>query len=119
MSMRYLSKVGALLLVCGTVLVLAAAAGADTVGPITFESSQGYTLGDINAQPILSNSLPNGKWMKTGPYDVHVVPVSTYPDAAGYGFGSQTMQISDAVTSGSFGDQTFSPGLGDEGVDNE
>jgi hypothetical protein len=53
--------------------------------------------------------------MKTGPYDVNVVAVSpTYPAAAGYGFGSQTMQISDAVTSGSFGDQTFSPGLGDE-----
>jgi hypothetical protein len=114
MSMRYLSKVGALLLVCGTVLLFASVAGADAVGPITFESSQGYTLGDINAQPLLSNSLPNGKWMKTGPYDVHVVPVSTYPDAAGYGFGSQAMQISDAVTSGSFGDQTFSPGLGDE-----
>jgi hypothetical protein len=115
MSMRsYLGKVGALLLVCGTVLVFASVAGADAVGPITFESSQGYTIGDINAQPLLSNSLPNGKWMKTGPYDVHVVPVSAYSAAAGYGFGSQTMQISDAVTSGSFGDQTFSPGLGDE-----
>ena len=83
---------------CGTVLLFASAAGADAVGPITFESSQGYTLGDINAQPLLSNSLPNGKWMKTGPYDVKVVPVSTYAAAAGYGFGSQTMQISDAVT---------------------
>jgi len=112
--MRYLSKVGALLLVCGTVLVFASVAGADAVGPITFESSQGYVPGTINAQPVNSNSLPNGKWMKTGPYDVKVVPVSTYPAAAGYGFGSQTMQISDAVTSGSFGDQTFSPGLGDE-----
>jgi len=40
--------------------------------------------------------------------------VSAYAAAAGYGFGSQTLQISDAVTSGSFGDQTFSPGLGDE-----
>ena len=74
MSMRrYLGKVGALLLVCGTVLLFASAAGADAVGPITFESSQGYTFGDINAQPLLSNSLPNGKWMKTGPYDVNVV----------------------------------------------
>ena len=112
---RYLGKVGALLLVCGTVLLFASAAGADAVGPITFESSQGYVPGDIDLQPLNSNSLPNGKWMKTGPYDVHVVPVSpTYPAAAGYGFGSQTMQISDAVTSGNFGDQTFSPGLGDE-----
>jgi hypothetical protein len=114
MSMRYFSKVGALLLVCGTVLVFASVAGADAVGPITFESSQGYVPGSIDMQPLNSNSLPNGKWMKNGPYDVKVVSVSTYPDAAGYGFGSQTMQISDAVTSGSFGDQTFSPGLGDE-----
>ena len=114
MSMRYLGKVGALLLVCGTVLLFASVAGADAVGPITFESSQGYVPGDINGQPLLSNSLPNGKWMKLGPYDVKVVPVSAYPAAAGYGFGSQTMQISDAVTNGSFGDQTFSPGLGDE-----
>ena len=51
---------------CGTVLLFAAAAGADAVGPITFESSQGYTLGDINAQPLLSNSLPNGKWIEDG-----------------------------------------------------
>ena len=116
---RYLGKVGALLLVCGTVLLFASAAGADAVGPITFESSQGYVSGlPINMQPLNSSSLPNGKWMKTGPYDVNVVSVSTYtaadPAVAGYGFGSQAMQISDAVTSGSFGDQTFSPGLGDE-----
>ena len=119
---HHFGKVGALLLACCTVLLFASAAGADSVGPITFESSQGYVLGSINAQPLNSNSLPNGKWMKSGPYDVNVVPVSLYPAAVGYGFGSQTMQISDAVTSGSFGDQTFSPGLGDEagesGADN-
>lgn len=123
---RYLGKAGALLLVCGIVLVFASAAGADAVGPITFESSQGYVTGPINLQPLNSNSLPNGKWMKTGPYDVNVVSVSTYtatdPAVAGYGFGSQAMQISDAMTSGSFGDQTFSPGLADEagetGADN-
>jgi hypothetical protein len=118
---RLLGKVGALLLVCGTVLLLAPAAGADTIGPITFESSQGYFVGDIHGQPIPA-TLPNGAWSKTGPYDVKVVPVSNYPAAFGYGFGSQTLQISDAVTSGSFGDQTFSPGLADEagesGADN-
>jgi hypothetical protein len=112
---RLLGKVGALLLTCGTVLLLASSAGADTIGPITFETSQGYLVGDINAQPLLSNSLPNGKWQKTGPYDVEVVSVlPAYPDAAGYGFGSQALRISDAVTMGSFGDQTFSPGLADE-----
>ena len=37
--------------------------------------------------------------------------VSSYPDASGYGFGTQTLRLSDFFTSGSFGDQTFSPGL--------
>jgi hypothetical protein len=75
--------------------------------------SQGYTPGDINNQPP-TNNLPNGKWQKTGPYDAQVALVSTYPDAAGYGFVGQALRISDAMTSGNFGDQTFSPGLGDE-----
>jgi hypothetical protein len=94
-------------------VLLAAVAGADTVGPITFETSQGYHVGDINGQPT-PGSLPIGGWSKTGPYDVAVVTTSTYPDAAGYGFVAQALRISDAVTSGSFGDQTFSPGLADE-----
>jgi hypothetical protein len=123
---RFLNKLGAWLLVVGTVLLLASAAGADTVGPITFEPSQGYAVGPIGnpitGQPYIPGSLPNGAWSKTGPYDVNVVTTSTYPAAAGYGFGSQALQISDAVTSGSFGDQTFSPGLADEagesGADN-
>ena len=50
---RFLRKIGALLLVCSTVLLLASAAGADAIGPITFECSQGYLVGDINGQPIL------------------------------------------------------------------
>jgi len=114
--MRRLRKFGASLLAFGTVLLLATAAGADTVGPITFESSQGYVVGDINLQPALpgSGSLPNGRWSKLGPYDVQVALVSAFPDASGYGFGSQALRISDAVTSGSFGDQTFSPGVADE-----
>ena len=92
---------------------LAAAAQADTIGPITFESSQVYVIGNIHGQPIPS-TLPNGAWSKTGPYDVQVVALSSYPAASGYNFGSQALQISDAVTSGSFGDQAFSPGLADE-----
>jgi hypothetical protein len=77
-------------------------AGADTVGPITFEStdSPAYQLGDINGQNL---------WMKTGGFDVAVasVPVAL----ASYGFQAQALRMSDSVTSGSFGDQTFSPGL--------
>jgi hypothetical protein len=76
-------------------------AGADTVGPITFEPPA-YSIGNINGQ--------NG-WMKSGPYDVAVASVSSFPAASGYGFGTQALRLSDAFTSGSFGDQTFSPGL--------
>jgi hypothetical protein len=77
-------------------------AGADSIGPITFEPPQ-YHTGDINGQ--------NG-WMKLNPlYDVAVAPVASYPAASGYGFGTQALQVSNFFVSGSFGDQTFSPGL--------
>ena len=78
-------------------------ARADALGPINFES--GYTAGDINNQ--------NG-WSKTGGFDAAVANVSAFPAAASYGFGTKALRISDAVTSGSFGDQTFSPGLANE-----
>jgi hypothetical protein len=72
------------------------AAVADSTGTITFESPA-YTAGtNINGQQ---------GWSNTGLYDANVVSTSLY------GFG-QALQISDATTSGSFGDQTFSPGLG-------
>jgi hypothetical protein len=83
------------------VLCFTGIAGADTVGTITFEPSV-YSIGSINGQ--------NG-WQMTGPYDANVASVSSFPDALGYGFGTQALQISDAVTSGSFGDQIFSPGV--------
>lgn len=62
------------------------------MGSIDFDS---YNIGDINDQ--------HG-WSKTGPYDVNVV------DATRFNFG-KALQISNAVTSGAFGDQAFSPGL--------
>jgi hypothetical protein len=80
---------------------IASSARADAVGPITFEPPT-YTVGNIDGQ--------NG-WMKTGPYDVAVASISSFPAASGYGFDSQALRFSDAVTSGSFGDQTFSPAL--------
>ena len=79
---------------------LAVGAFADSVGPINFESP--YTVGNINGQQ---------GWTKTGPYDVTVDLVSNYPNASGFGFGTQALRLSNAVTSGSFEDQTFSPGL--------
>jgi hypothetical protein len=112
---RFIGNLGvSSLLALALVWVFTSAAVADTIGPITFETSQGYHVGDINAQPFPPGTLPNGGWSKTGPYDAQVVLVSSYPAASGYGFVAQALRISDAVTSGSFGDQTFSPGLADE-----
>lgn len=78
-----------------------ATAGADALGPITFEPTA-YAVGNINGQ--------NG-WVKTGAYDAAVVADASFPTAAGYGFGTQSLRISSSVTSGSFGDQTFAPPL--------
>jgi hypothetical protein len=72
---------------------------ADSVGPVTFEPPT-YAVGNINGQ--------NG-WTKTGAYDAAVVAVSSFPAASGYGFETQALRLSNAVTSGSFGDQTFAP----------
>lgn len=70
---------------------------ADTLS-IDFES---YTSGNINGQ---------SGWMKTGGYDVEVVesPVVS---------GTKSLRFSNAVTSGSFGDQTFTASLADEAGD--
>src|SRR5579871_5090343 len=87
--------------VAALALAVAGLAGADSLGPITFETPT-YTVGGINGQ--------NG-WVKTGTYDSAVATVASYPAAAGYGFGAQALRISSAVTSGSFGDQTFAPPL--------
>jgi parallel beta-helix repeat protein len=57
---------------------------------INFDS---YALGDINGQD---------GWSKTGPFDVAVVDL---------GSGNHALRVSNAVTSGSFGDQTFSKSL--------
>jgi hypothetical protein len=81
----------------------ASSARADSVGPITFEPAEGYVVGDINGQM---------GWTKLNPaFDVKVASVSAYPAAATYHFEAQALRLSDAVTTESFGDQTFSPGL--------
>jgi len=71
---------------------------ADTLSNINFESPA-YTTGNINGQQ---------GWSKTGPYDAEVVNNTAYGFS---GLGSQSLRISNAVTSGAFGDQTFSPAL--------
>ncbi len=64
---------------------------------INFETPT-YTVGNINGQD---------GWSKTGPYDVAVVN-NTYGYSA---FNAQSLRISNAVTSGAFGDQTFAKPL--------
>lgn len=99
---RFFGTIGAAtVLALGLAGAYASAAGADVVGPITFEAPA-YHTGDINGQQ---------GWSKTGPYDVAVAKVSDFPAASHYPFGAQALRLSNAITSGSFGDQTFSPGL--------
>ena len=68
-----------------------AMAGTLTVG---FEPAS-YTPGNINGQQ---------SWSKTGSYDAQVTSNAAYE-------GSQSLRISNGITSGSFGDQTFTPHL--------
>ena len=89
--------IGLAALSASLLMLASGTAFADTVGPISFESPT-YTIGNINGQD---------GWTKTGTYDVAVV-ANTFSFAS---FGAQTLRISDAVTSGSFGDQTFAKPL--------
>ena len=81
-----------------SLLAVPAAAGADTAGTL-FE------------QPAFTGSNVNQDgWMKTGPYDAAIVANT---GVAAVAFGQQSLRISNATTSGSFGDQTFSAPLTD------
>src|SRR5512141_2994579 len=77
-------------------LTLIGAVSADSM-TTSFDS---LAVGDIHGQD---------GWLKTGPYDVAVV-TNTYGYAS---FGTQSLRLSNAVTSGSFGDQTFAKPLVD------
>jgi subtilase family serine protease len=73
-------------------------ANADSVS-VNFESPT-YAVGDISGQD---------GWTKSGPYDAAVVS-NTY----GFGsFASQSLRISNSITSTTFGDQTFAKPLAD------
>ena len=67
---------------------------------VDFET--GYSLGNVNGQ--------NG-WQHTGPHDVAVADVSAFANASGFGFGTKSLRISNAVTTSAFGDQTYAPPL--------
>lgn len=87
-------------MVAASVMVLA-----DTVGPIDFES---YSLGSVNGQDgwVSLGSVGSG----CAVYDHAVAFNSSAPPS----FASQSLRISNAVTSGCFGDQTFSKPLVNE-----
>lgn len=90
------------MVVAGTALIalaFGALANADT-NTINFEAPT-YIVGNINGQD---------GWSKTGLYDVEVV-TNTYGYAS---FGGQSLRISNAITSSSFGDHTFSKPLTEE-----
>src|SRR3954468_20667872 len=89
--------------VIAAMAVAPAVAEADVWGT-NFESST-FQPGDIDAQ---------GGWSKTGPYDVMIQNVTSYADAAGYGFGTKTLQSSNSNVSGTLTDQTFTPSVVDE-----
>ena len=74
----------------------ASVAHADTAGPINFEFP-GYAIASVDEQ---------GGWSSTGAYDQGVVASTRFAS-----FGGQSLRISSAVTSGGFGDQTFSPAI--------
>lgn len=97
MNRKSLSRMAVVLLVFAMLLPAALPASAESITG-NFEA---FTLGSVNGQ---------GGWSMTGPYDVAVV-TNTY----GYtSFGTQSLRISNAVTSGAFGDQTFSKQLANE-----
>ena len=93
---KIISKMAELATILSLVAMPVGVALADS-NSINFESPT-YTLDSINGQD---------GWSSTGGYDQSVV-LNTYGFAS---FGAQSFRISDAVTSGSFGDQTFAKPL--------
>ena len=75
--------------------------------------AQADTSGTLFEQPFFtSTSALNGQdgWLNTGGYDAAIVSNS---GSAADAFGQQSLRISNARTSGAFGDQTFSSPLTD------
>ena len=100
-----LTKFRGLALSGAVIATMAAAPSAEAdVWGTGFESPS-YTPGDVHGQHDWSNS---------GHYDANVVSLSSYPNASGYGFATQALQISNFKTSTAFGDQTFTPSTVDE-----
>ncbi len=100
MRSRQIAVPLAVILVIGW--AIAPSVSAETAPTITFEPPT-YTTGSINGQD---------GWSATGQYDYGVVDTSLFGSPAG--FGAQSFRISNAVTSGSFGDWAFSKSLAND-----
>jgi hypothetical protein len=96
MKERRIIRFGAVTIAAVSVLIFVVLGYADS-NSVTFESPT-YHTGSVNGQD---------GWSSIGAYDQAVV-TNTYGYAT---FGGQSLRISDAITSGSFGDQTFSKSL--------
>ncbi len=90
--------------ISGLALMVAAIALADTAS-VNFET---YTLGTVDGQDGWSSDGAAGSGCAV--YD-HAVANNTYGYAS---FGTKSLRMSNAVTSGCFGDQTFSKPISDE-----
>lgn len=101
MSRNHLRRLLGAAVGAGALAALVVAASADTVGPITFEAPT-YTPGTIHNQDGWQSAGAAGSGCAM--YDHKVVTNSGAPPS----FGGQSLRISNAVTSGCFGDQTFS-----------
>jgi parallel beta-helix repeat protein len=92
----------ALTAVTVTALLGAAGAGIVQASPTSSGGFEGYDIANINGQQ---------GWTKTGGYDAAIVDPGTFGVTD---MGTRALRLSDAVTSGSFGDQTFSAPLTEE-----
>ena len=97
MRNRHFSLITAILLLATVMVPGALPASAEGITG-NFET---FTLGNVNGQD---------GWSMTGAYDVAVV-ANSYGYAS---FGTKSLRISNAVTSGGFGDQTFAKKLANE-----
>ena len=89
------------------------------MAPVNFES---YSTGTINGQDgwTSTGSVGSGQCTNPNPYDEAIVDNSGFPGAPA-SFGTKSFRVSDAVSSGCFGDQTFSKSVvnvaGEPGAD--
>src|SRR3954463_5430996 len=89
-------------------LVAAGAVAASlAAAPALAEADVWGTTFESPAYTARAGIAPQGDWTNAGGFDSNVAAVSSFADAAGYGFGSKALQISNSTTAGSFSDQTF------------